>query len=661
MAAVQVSSAAYNCVFCQKTAVAAAAAAAGQSVPPGKLLSCFHIICRECLDNEINADAVVKCKACGEATKLPRQTASLLPSAGVIVKAEHRGINGAGISSAVAEMLCDDCDVSEEQDAAAATHECVNCSLLLCQTCAQAHTRRRSSRHHTVASLQERADTSAQQTEHTLHVCPLHRKHPLSLYCESCKDACCQRCYDTGAHTTDGSRHALVRVEEKASAIRDSIRAENERGDTNRMTMTKAIAEVSSTIEDITTQTEKASEDVHAFFEMAINTLRERENALRAQLDRLCWEKLKHLELQRSKLDELESGAELRDTAKEHFIGRPSNSNELLLVSDWIKHLDWKANNVLQSSAEPCSMTCFYFTPTDNDAFRKVVRTLGEVEDGMIDVDSSKLTITRTMTEDHMLIIGVKIIAHCRGVKDVASMASKYIKVQIQSPNDQVAECQPTDVTNTAAAAAASAHADVHLSYRYEVQAPGDYLVPVTLAKTGRHFPGSPSRVQVAAMVNTFDPEASSKNIAFSHSFRTAQKKVARNYDYAIGLSMMSTGTHHYKLQCSGLVEHPNNNLHIGVTSSTTQTNENVFPKDHFSGFISDPKFMFGSGNIERTFTTRWQDDVISLVMDCEKHVLSLRNERTGETGIIRNVCNGKLPVRFAAALYLKEHIVTLL
>ena len=85
-------------------------------------------------------------------------------------------------------LECDNCDNGDP-----AAHRCITCSHFLCEFCTQAHRRGRSTRLHTLKSLEEAIKMgSVAMTKPS--VCGEHDGEVRKLFCETCEEAICRDC-----------------------------------------------------------------------------------------------------------------------------------------------------------------------------------------------------------------------------------------------------------------------------------------------------------------------------------------------------------------------------------------------------------------------------------------------------------------------------------
>ena len=161
-----------------------------------KLLQCFHVYCKECLDRLVVTDqrgqVSVRCPTCRRATLLsPATTVADLQSAFHI----HHLFEIQDAFEKVKEpqkVLCGMC----KKDARTATSYCRDCGNFICSSCVDSHVQWDMFAKHEVVGLDE-FEKKVKQLDVLKKVtlyCSLHQGKELELYCESCEELICHNC-----------------------------------------------------------------------------------------------------------------------------------------------------------------------------------------------------------------------------------------------------------------------------------------------------------------------------------------------------------------------------------------------------------------------------------------------------------------------------------
>ena len=161
-----------------------------------KLLQCFHVYCKECLERLVVQDqqgqVSVRCPTCRHATLLPPPTTVAdLQSAFHI----HHLFDIRDAFEKVKEpekVQCAKC----KKDAQTATSYCRDCGEFICAMCAEVHKQWDMFAGHEVVALdqfEEKVKQLDSLKKVTLY-CSLHQGKELELYCETCEELICLLC-----------------------------------------------------------------------------------------------------------------------------------------------------------------------------------------------------------------------------------------------------------------------------------------------------------------------------------------------------------------------------------------------------------------------------------------------------------------------------------
>ena len=161
-----------------------------------KLLQCFHVYCKECLDRLVVTDqqgqVSVCCPTCRRATLLPpATTVADIQSAFHI----HHLFEIQDAFEKVKEPQKVQCGLCLKE-VRTATSYCRDCGEFICVTCVDIHTQWGTLAKHEVIGLDQfkvkvkRLDALKKVTLY----CSLHQGKELELYCESCEELICHNC-----------------------------------------------------------------------------------------------------------------------------------------------------------------------------------------------------------------------------------------------------------------------------------------------------------------------------------------------------------------------------------------------------------------------------------------------------------------------------------
>ena len=237
-----------------------------------KLLQCFHVYCKECLDRLVVTDqqgqASVRCPTCRRATLLPpATTVADLQSAFHI----HHLFEIQDAFEKVKEpqkVLCGMCkNVSR-----IATSYCRDCGEFICATCADVHAHWEMFTKHEVVGIDE-FEKKVKQLDALKKVtlyCSLHQGKELELYCESCEELICHNCT---VRKHKNHQYDLVSdiFEEQKAKITTSLEPVEMQLETLKKAIRKTIAKskaVNANREEVEAEINKKAEDLHNAIEL---------------------------------------------------------------------------------------------------------------------------------------------------------------------------------------------------------------------------------------------------------------------------------------------------------------------------------------------------------------------------------------------------------
>ena len=267
-----------------------------------KLLSCFHVFCKQCLERlvvQAHGQPTLQCPNCHGTTTLPSQGVSGLQSDFRM----HNLFEIRDVFQKVKEpqqTQCENCENSHS------TRVCQDCSVFLCQECAEIHQKWKSSRNHkivTVTDIQASADVaSIVSLKRKLSCCQKHPENICKMYCETCSELICSDCtirlhqghqYDLISDTFPKHKEEIIAslepVKHHLAAVKTAFQA-----------LDKRESEISD--QKVATET-----DIDEQFNQLQDSLEKRRTELKHQLDNLTQHKLKTLAAQRDQVELLQT------------------------------------------------------------------------------------------------------------------------------------------------------------------------------------------------------------------------------------------------------------------------------------------------------------------------------------------------------------------
>ena len=269
-----------------------------------KLLQCFHVYCKECLERLVVTDqqgkASVRCPTCRRATLLPPATTVADLQSAFHIHHLFEIQDAFEKVKAPQKVLCGMC----KKDVRTATSYCRDYGEFICATCADVHAQWDMFAKHEVVGLDE-FEKKVKQLDALKKValyCSLHQGKELELYCESCEELICHNCtvkkhkdhqYDLVGDIFDEQKAkitaSLEPVEMQLKALKKAIR--------------KIIANskaVNAKREEVETEINKKAEDLHNAIELG-------KAELLRELNEETQKIVKELATQKDKLETVET------------------------------------------------------------------------------------------------------------------------------------------------------------------------------------------------------------------------------------------------------------------------------------------------------------------------------------------------------------------
>ena len=264
-----------------------------------KLLQCFHMFCKDCLEPLVLRDQhglSLRCPNCRRSTLLPANGVSgLQPAFHVHHLFEIRdALQKVKQGQEGQRALCEKCNKRDVNGF------CRDCGEFICNMCIEMHQTWKELSTHKVISLEQlKSDTKEMvtPTKKTLY-CSKHPENKLDLFCETDQELICRDCI-VKTHRD----HQYDLVNEAFPKHRDAIASHLEPVKQQLNTVNKAIQDLGTTQDQIMDQRAAIETDVQRKMRQLHEALEVRETELIGQLDQMMQQKLKTLSTQRDGLE----------------------------------------------------------------------------------------------------------------------------------------------------------------------------------------------------------------------------------------------------------------------------------------------------------------------------------------------------------------------
>ena len=264
-----------------------------------KLLQCFHVYCKACLQRVVVQDqqgqVSLRCPTCRQTTLLPPGSdASALQSAFHV----HHLLEIKDALEKVKEpenVKCEKCNKSRT-----ATKFCRDCGKFICERCLETHSDWEELSKHEVVSIEE-VKSNAKQLVPPKKVslyCSHHQGKELDLYCETCGELICLHCTvkKHKDHQYDLVSDAFERHEAEMTASLEPI-------DVKVSIATKVMGQLGQRSQELRDLRAGIEADIQREIKQHHELLEARKSELIGRLDELINVKLKKLEAQKDEVE----------------------------------------------------------------------------------------------------------------------------------------------------------------------------------------------------------------------------------------------------------------------------------------------------------------------------------------------------------------------
>ena len=264
-----------------------------------KLLQCFHVFCKDCLEPLVLRDQhglSLHCPNCRRSTLLPANGVSgLQPAFHVHHSFEIRdALQKVKQGQEGQKTLCEKCNKRDVRGF------CRDCGDFVCEACIEVHQTWKEYSTHKVISLEQLKSDATEMvtpTKKTLY-CSKHPENKLDLFCETDQELICHDCI-VKTHRD----HQYDLVNEAFPKHSDAIASHLEPVKQQLNTVNKAIQDLGTTQDRIMDQQAAIETNIQRMIGQLHEALEVRKAELIGQLDQMMQQKLKTLSIQRDELE----------------------------------------------------------------------------------------------------------------------------------------------------------------------------------------------------------------------------------------------------------------------------------------------------------------------------------------------------------------------
>ncbi|XP_038066054.1 uncharacterized protein LOC119736113 [Patiria miniata] len=267
-----------------------------------KLLPCLHGFCTECLGRLVRGAPVLTCPLCRRDTPVPEAGVHSLPDHFIVTKLrELDQVLNIDAHQARHAFRCGWC---KDESPAVCFCPGEECSAFLCEKCKDHHDNMKAYHGHVVHSMEQvQEDPDILLSRQKLQ-CEQHIKHALSVFCEEegCHRAMCLVC-----STTDHRGHQIIDLDQKSSKVKEELQRLARASQGQKVKVEDISGRISTEINKTSARFEEMSSAVCKVFEELQNQLKTRQEAVIADLKKLCTDKANQLKHQTDRAESLAS------------------------------------------------------------------------------------------------------------------------------------------------------------------------------------------------------------------------------------------------------------------------------------------------------------------------------------------------------------------
>ncbi|XP_019620499.1 PREDICTED: tripartite motif-containing protein 2-like [Branchiostoma belcheri] len=279
-----------------------------------KILPCLHSFCKECLQLWATKQQPLECPTCRKPVSLPDQGVDGLKSnfyvSNLLDFAAVKKGAGPGVP----------CQVCEGKEGGARSW-CVQCAVLLCESCTNTHRRFPAMKGHQIVS-QENLEASEDVPSGFQRkvFCPKHEDQVLTFYCEPCQTLVCVAC--TVVDHRPGEQHNPVEIGSVAERKKRDLQELLEKVEPREKVVRAALGDVETEISELPTSADAAIKEATEYFDQLMALLQDRKEEVVEEIGLRRQEVGKCLEEQKEEMEfelaGLTSASEFCKQALEH-------------------------------------------------------------------------------------------------------------------------------------------------------------------------------------------------------------------------------------------------------------------------------------------------------------------------------------------------------
>ena len=439
----------------------------------------------------------------------------------------------------------------------------------------------------------------------------------------TCNELVCEKCLSGSQACNKGKTpHTVLSVGEAAERMRSSVKkilTGSVVGNQEDM-ISQAIDSVDTAISQLHDRTEVVSEEVVEYFSTVSKLLKVREAAILEKLDRLRSAKLLPLEQQKQRLQKNVSSHETVSM----LLKTDRDNCDFVRMGGWLEEAAMNMIKSMSGELEPCVTSHLAFRKENAEKLTAAIGDVGDVSDTAdVDPRHSSVQLPAVVHVGQEFDISLTLASEDGEAVVAGGTVMTSLQLEVIPPDNKAVSCvaSPGDDTGK-------------LTAKYKPTMPGTH---VAVAKYGgRHLKGSPADTKAGTDNSGFDPSRHHGDVKLLNNNMTARTNANVNHFQSVcGSDVYRSGAVDIRVRLDNI---QNGEIMVFMCNSPSPV-LNSFQADR-TGFGwygasggTDSRFHGGS------LGQKWQDgDVIHLSLDCDRHTLTGRHERTGTTETLSGV-----------------------
>ena len=340
-----------------------------------KLLQCFHVYCKDCLQQLVVTDRQgqlsLSCPTCRQSTLLPPATnvSDLQPAFHIHHLFEIQDVLEK--VKAPKKVLCTKCNKNRP-----ATSYCRDCGKYICAPCAAIHSDWDDLAKHEVVAL-EQLESKVKQLDSLKKVtlyCSLHKGKELELYCETCEELICHNC-TVNKHCRPEHKYDLVDdtfEKHKAEMVASLDPIENQLG-----VVVKALEQIEQQSADVNNQRVATKAEIQKTIRQLHEMLEARKTELMGKVDEYADQKVKNLAAQKDEVETVHTQLVSCLSFVRESLRTGSQGEVMKIKKTVMKQIKEMTDNFKPDVLSPCEQADIKFIPSPKLA--QACQQFGEV------------------------------------------------------------------------------------------------------------------------------------------------------------------------------------------------------------------------------------------------------------------------------------------